>query len=281
VIRRLAVFTAIVATVLEVATIAAEPRIQLRVPQFAGANFANFSNVVLPATGLTAIEIVIEDALAEIQAPTVRITLNETPMTPFVSINPLPTGVKAVIRLGLSLSPEYSLKREGENILVLTAADRSGVTYRAQFYLTLDASQPTPQLAKAARTKLPASAVQAPIEKDPPRVVITSSWPARTADRFVNLSGEVTDVEGIRRIIIEVNGKDVEEIVLQNERPVRKQNGFIPRTKLPGEVSGDGQRIRIAIPVRIERDKINVIAVRAENTAGLRTRADKSVEGMK
>src|SRR4051794_5802239 len=102
-------------TVLTAARAAAEPLVRLKVPAYPAASFANYSAVVLPASGYDSLEVLLEDALAQLQASTVRITLNGMPMTPFVSINPMPAGMRVVVRLGLSLSPDYSIKREGES----------------------------------------------------------------------------------------------------------------------------------------------------------------------
>src|SRR6266508_5194971 len=67
-------------------------------------------------------------------------------------------------------------------------------------------------------------------------------------ERTLMLEAEVSDAEGLRRIVLEVNGKDAEEVVFQNERPVRKKNGMVARGTMPGKVKGDGQRVVINVP---------------------------------
>lgn len=262
------------------ATAAAEPTITLKVPPFAP-SFANFSSVILPASGFTTLEVVLQGALGEIQASTVRVTLNGMPMTPFVAVNMMPGGTRAIVKLGVSLNPDYTIRRDGESILTFAASDAGATSYRGQFYLTIDPGKTEPEAARTTRARAQESGVVAPPQHFPPAIAITSEWPARTMDRTLALQAEVTDAEGLRRIVIEINGRDVEEVQLQNERPVRYQGGRIARGATAGDVTGTGTAVRLNIPVRLAADRINVIAVRAENVAGLSARADRTVEVVK
>jgi len=268
----------IIALVLACArTAAAEPAITLKVPPF-DTTFQNFASVLLPPSGYSTLEVVLQGALGEVQASTVRVTLNGMPMTPFVSVNMMPAGTRAIVRLGVSLSPDYTIRRGGESILTFAAADAGGTSYRGQFYLTIDATKTAPELARTTRARAQESGVVAPPQHLPPAIAIKSQWPSRTSERTLALEVEVADPEGLRRIVIEVNGRDVEEILLQNERPVRYQGGRIVRATTAGEVSGTGTGIRFNIPVRLAGNRINVVAVRAENLAGLASRVDRVVE---
>lgn len=269
---------AIVAAVMAGApSLYAEPAIVLKVPPFVAA-FQNYSSVLLPATGVNTLEIELGGALGEIRAATVRVTLNGTPMTPFVSVNMMPGGMRVIIRLGVSLSPDFTIRRDGESILTLSASDATGTSYRGQFYLTLDPGKTEPELARTTRARAQETGVVAPPQHLPPVVEITSEWPSRTTARTLTLQAEVSDGEGLRRIVIEVNGRDVEEVLLQNERPVRYQGGRIVRATAAGSVTGTGNAVRIEIPIRLSDNRINVIAVRAENLAGLSSRSDQAVE---
>src|SRR5688572_27731141 len=252
---------------------ASEPRFTLRVPPFPAAEFPNFSAVTLPEQGYKTLEILLEQALANLQPSTIRVTLNEMPMTPFVAVNPMPLGVRTIINLGVSMSPDYALRRVGDNMLAFSAVDESGVTYRAQFYLTIDPQAQAPKLT-ASRARRGATGIEPPPEMVPPRITIRSDWPKSTNQRTLVLEAEVTDAAGLRRIVLEVNGKDAEEVILQNERPVRKKNGMVARGALPGEVKGDGRGLSVSIPVRLSSDRVNVVAIRAENMLGLTSRAD-------
>lgn len=255
--------------------LAAEPRITLKLPGFPGAVFPNFSSVVVPANHGT-IEIWLEDAVSEVQVSTVRVRLNEMPMTPFVTVNPLPRGVRLLLKQGRSMHPEYRLRPTGENMLSFSGADASKVAYQGQFYLTLDPTLPAPRAAPM-RTRAPAQEVSAPRETQPPRISFTSEWPARTAEGTLSLEFEASDSEGLLRVVIEVNGQDLEEIDFQNELPVRKEKGWATAKKLAGEVSGDARRVVVRRPIAVDKD-IMVVAVRAENALHLRTRIDRTVE---
>ncbi|MFN8093253.1 MAG: hypothetical protein U0599_13725 [Vicinamibacteria bacterium] len=257
----------------------AEPRIELRLPAFSGNGYPNFAALAVPAVGHGALELWVQDALAEIRTATLRVRLNEVPLTPFVTINPLPRGVRAIVRLGTSVNPDYLLRPGGENILSFSVEDATGVKYQGQFYLTAQPDLPAPRVLPA-RAGAPAKAVEAPAMPLPPVVEIRSRWPERTSESILTLEAEVTDVEGLKRIAVEVNGRDTDEIVLENEWPVRKHDGFMSSRKLPGEVEGDAHRVRFSIPVRLGKD-ITVVAVRAENTGGLRARADRTVVRLK
>lgn len=279
--RGLVIAGALHATLLlQAAASFAEPRIVLRVPPFEGAEFANYSAVVLPAEGYRSLEVVVTDALGNLQASTVRVTLNEVPMTPFVGINPMPRGVRAIIRLGVSVSPDYSLRTEGENVVSFRARDDGGMAYNGQFFLSIDPAATAPRLA-GLRAQPGAAGVELPPQHAPPTIDIRSQWPAVTRDRTLQLEVEVNDEEGLRRVVIDVNDHQAEEVVFQNERPVRQRQGLIPKGALPGDVTGDGRRVTIAVPIRLDRDRLNVVAVRAENVLGLSGRASRAVEVLK
>lgn len=253
----------------------AQPTIRLRFPTHGDIQFENSSSLVVPP-GVASLEIWVRGTLADISVSSVRVRLNEMPMTPFVSINQLPRGVRLIVKFGATLSPDYNLKRETENLLTFDAVDTGRVSYRGQFYLILDENASVPHLAPTRVSPTRPEVEPAPLQR-PPQAAFTSEWPARSAERVLQLAAEVTDNEGIRRIVVEVNGKDVEEVLLENEQPVRKKNGWIARGALPGTVTGNGKKITLLIPVSLGKE-INVVAVRVENLLGLRTRIDRTVQ---
>jgi hypothetical protein len=252
------------------------PQIALKLPAFPGSSFPNFSSVAVPALDHGPLELWLEDALDEVRTATLRVRLNDMPMTPFVNINPLPHGVRAVVRLGTSVNPDYTLRPNSENILAFSVEDQAGMKYQGQFYLRVEAGLTVPRSVET-RARAPVKAVEAPAEKLPPVIDIRSQWPARTTESILDLEAEVTDALGLKRIVLEVNGKDTDEILLENEWPVRKHDGFMVAHKAAGEVRGDGRSVWFSIPVKLGKD-ITVVAVRAENAAGLRARADRTVE---
>jgi hypothetical protein len=277
-IRAVARIVSVVAClILSAGAAAAEPSITLKVPPFA-ASFPNYASVVLPQSGYSTLEVILQGALAELQASTVRLTLNGMPMTPFVSVNMMPGGVRAIVRLGVSLSPDYSIRRDGESILTFAATDASGTSYKGQFYLAIDTAKAEPEVARTTRARAQETTVVAPPQRFPPNIEITSRWTSPTSERTLFLEATIKDGEGLRRLVVEVNGRDVEEVLMQNERPVRYQNGRIARATLAGEVSGVGTAVSLKIPVRLSQDRLNVVAIRAENMAGLASRADTTVQ---
>src|SRR5438309_1559113 len=76
----------------------AEPRVQLKLAAFPGSAFPNFSVLAIPAASQGALEIWLEDAQGEIKLSSVRVSLNEVPMTPFVTTNALPRGCRTIVR---------------------------------------------------------------------------------------------------------------------------------------------------------------------------------------
>lgn len=258
-----------------------EPAISLTIPAFPSSAFANYASVLLPDVKLETIELRLTGALATIQPSTVRVTLNGVPMTPFVAVNPTPGGARVIVRLGMTLSPEYAIRRDGESILTLDAKDVSGTEYRGQFYLSIDPSKKQPELARTTRARAQQSATVAPPEFRAPVIRLLSEAPGRTESRVYELEAEIADVEGLRRVVIEVNGRDVEEVVLQNEWPVRYKGGRVARGALAGQVTGGANTLRLRIPVQLGRNRVNVIAVRAENVRALSSRADQTIETIK
>lgn len=260
------------ALLLNAAVVAAEPRIELKI---GSVRFPAGSVVQVPAGFAEPVE---EDALGNIEVGTVRVHLNGTPMSAFVGVNRLPRGVRTIVRLGLSLGAEFSLRPAVENVLTFAAADESKVGYHATFYVVPDESVTAPQVAPTQKVRVEQEIVRPPAPVSKPVIVITSDIPSRTDSPNITVAAEITDMEGLRRIAIEVNGRDEDEVLLQNERPVRRRRGWTARGGEPGSVVGDGRRIVLEIPVSLRRNAINVIAVKAENQNGLIERVDHTVE---
>jgi hypothetical protein len=255
---------------------AAEPNMTLKIATFQMA-FPNGSSIVLPETGHGDIEIWLQDALAEIQVSSIRVRLNEVPMATFLTVNRLPRGVRVIVKLNASINADFSLRPGRENLVSFAASDTSSVSYQAQFYLSLSATATGPHLADRAPVRAPLREVAAPAQVFPPTVALKVDWPAKTTDRVLTLAAEIHDREGLKRVVIEVNSKAAEEVILENELPVRKQKGFIAKGKLPGTVHGDGRKLLISIPVTLDK-RLNTVAVRAENLVGLTGYADRTVE---
>lgn len=261
------------------APLTAQPVIQIKIPAYPEAAFPNFSSLAVPEGDLGA-EIWLEGTLGEVQISTIRVTLNEHPMTPFVALNPLPRGVRAIIKFGSSLRPEYRLRKGAENILSFVGTDETRVSYAGRFYLVIEPNATRPALRPSTHPEEPAAEIGLPNQTFPPEPAFTTEWPEKTTDKTLLLNAEVGDRQGLHRVVIEVNGKDTEEVILENELPVRKKNGWRSSGKLPGEVTGDSRRVILSVPVELD-EGINVVALRAENVSGLRKRVDRTVERVK
>lgn len=258
------------------ATSTAEPRLFLRTSTFA-TEFPNGSSVVMPAVGYGDLELLVQDALADISVSSVRVMLNQTPMATFLTINRMPRGVRVIVKMGASLNRDFNLRPDAENLITLDASDTSSVGYHAQFYIATSPEATAPVLAAHAPSRPAVRDVASPTQAVPPKVTFTSAWPERTANRVVLLEADVADIEGLRRIVIEVNSSATEEVVLENEFPVRKQRGFIAKGRLPGSVTGSGRKISIAIPITLEK-RLNTVGIRVESLVGLRAYADRTIE---
>src|SRR4051812_27405894 len=112
---------------------AAEPVASLRI---GAQRFENGASVFVPGSLTEPLNIWLEDTLKPVTVSSVRVQLNGTPMGPFVTVNRLPRGVRVILKLGLSLGADFSLRAGTENVVLFSAADESGATYTATFYLT-------------------------------------------------------------------------------------------------------------------------------------------------
>jgi hypothetical protein len=99
---------------------------------------------------------------------------------------------------------------------------------------------------------------------------------ARHPLRTLKALSEADRIDPAGSGVVEVNGSDVDEIVMQNGIPVRKHRGWMTSGKAPGAISGDSFRLAVDVPVKLGKD-VNVVAVRVENALGLRARLDRTV----
>jgi hypothetical protein len=224
-----------------------------------------------------AAEVWLQNAASEIRLSSIRVHLNEQSVSTFVSTNPLPNGVRMILRLDQTLNPVLRIRPDMENMLVFEAMDQLENRYKARFFLSVDASIAAPKISAVSHAIEPPSVIQPPPEYETPAFHWDQDLPAETTSELVVLQVTVTDRQGLRRLVIEKNGKDVEEIILENGRPVRKAKGFRVSSKLPGTVDGDGKSLTISVPVELKKG-VNTIVVRAENLVGLRASTDRTIQ---
>ena len=214
------------------AAAAAEPRIELRLAAFPGVTFPNFSSVILPCRA----------------GPARAVDPGRARRDPGLDrAREAERAADDAVRRGEPAAARRAAAAEGGADAqpgVPAAADRGERRRRLRpgrdedglpgAVLRHARRRPPPH--RAPRRCAPARTareVAAPEQKLPPRVVFTSEWPPRTAETLLTLLAEAEDVEGISRLVVEVNGSDVDEIVMQNGIPVRKHQGWMTSGKAP------------------------------------------------
>ncbi len=251
--------------------------ITLKIPGFENAVFSPSHTILVPGARIGALEVWLRNAAAEISLSSIRVHLNEQSVSTFAATNPLPNGVRTILRLDQTLNPALRISPDAENMLVFEAIDQLGNRYKARFFLSVDLSIAAPRVGAASHLVEPTGVVQPPPEYETPSFQWDKDLPAETTDELIVLQVTVTDRQGLRRLVIEKNGKDVEEIILENGRPVRKAKGFRVSSKLPGTVEGDGKSLVVSIPTEL-RKGTNTVVLRAENLVGLRASSDRTIQ---
>ncbi len=253
--------------------------ILLKFPQYENVSFPNFSSISVPSADVQVLEIILQNAIAEIQLASARATLNQHPVSVFMTVNPMLRGVRVILRLGQTLNPHYRLRSEAENILTFEALDQLRNRYRGQFFLTVTPDVPEPALRPSSHP-IPERTVEPPPAYRAPEIKWGGGLAAEAASDLFHVDAEILDEHGLRRVVIEVNGKDIETIVLENNVPVRKRGTFRTAKALPGTVEGSGRHLIIRVPVKIGK-KLNALALRAENVMGLLASETRTVTKVK
>jgi hypothetical protein len=244
-----------------------EPRIVLALPAYGDVTFANFGAVAVPTPEVGLLQVIVSDARAELDISSIRMLLNNQPVSAFLTINPMVLGARVSVDFSRIANPAFKLRADGDNVLSFEALDRQRNRYFAQFLIRVQQDASRPQLLTDIR--LPArKAFEPPPSYPAPRIRWISPATDVAQARTTVLEAEVLDEYGLRQVILEVNGKEIETVVLENGMPVRKRGGFRTPKRLPGTVEGDGRRLSISIPVELKK-AINVLALRAENVRGM------------
>ncbi len=244
-----------------------QPEIVLRVPDFDEAAYPNSASIRLPSAATRRLELVLRAARGELQLSSVRIRLNGESVTAFATINPMPRGIRVILDLSRMVNPAFQLRPEVENSLLFEALDDSRNKYVGNFFLTVKSGLIRPERVQSAHAT-ERSTVQALPAFRPPEIKWNSVPPGQTAEATLLLEAEVLDEHGLRRVVIELNQKDVEIVLLENSVPIRKRGTFRTNKALPGTVEGTGRHLLIRVPLELKK-KVNVLAIRAENLKGL------------
>lgn len=254
--------------------VSAEPVVELRLGT---ARFPAGSSLVVPAGATDPLTLWLDDVPSAIQVGTVRVLLNGMPMNAFMSVNRLLRGIRVVVRMDLSFGAEFTLRRNTENVLSFSAIDEVRVTYNATFYLRPDDGTTAPKLATFQRAA-PGAVATAPKVAVKPVVTVTTDVPAMTTAAVLEIGIEATDEEGLLRVVVEVNGREEDAVLLQNGRPVRQRRGWTSPGSEPGTVDGDSRQVRMLVPVPLRKNAINVVVAKAEDVTGLISRVDRTVQ---
>lgn len=244
-------------------------QITLRFAAHPERTFTNFSSIAVPWVEVPKLEIFLQNALSEIEISSVRVLLNGRPVSVFAKAFPAPRGVKVILGLDATRGRDYRLSESGQNFLEFQARDQLGNAYHGQFVLSVAPLIDVPQKSTEEPSKAP-SALQARPRHQAPVIEWEGAATSVVRRKVIWIEAEISDQSGLRRVVIEVNGKDVEVIELYNGLPMRTRQTFFAFAAkgLPGAVTGDGHRLRISVPVKIGR-RMNKITLRAENTLGL------------
>ncbi|HXG32046.1 MAG TPA: hypothetical protein VNJ11_01670 [Bryobacteraceae bacterium] len=242
------------------------PAIVLLTPDYGDAKFENFSAVTVPADDVR-LEVVLQEARSDIDLATVRLALNGESVLGFVSLNPLPKGLRVILDLSRVTHPIFRLQPERDNALSFEALDAQRNRYVGEFWVRVDRALAQPQL-RAQRREATRVEVEAPPAFTAPRIRRIAPDQSTITAQVISFEAEISDDYGLREVVLEVNGKEVETIVFEFGTPVRKRGGFRTARRLPGAVTGDGHRVSISVPVEVKKP-INVLAVRAENIKGM------------
>ena len=245
------------------AALGAEPSLELRLG--AGRAIAPGSVAEAGQDSVSTFDVVLSDALAEIDLDTVDLALNGNPIIGFARKSKTPAGIRLVVDRARIRHPHLALARE--NRLRFAALDLDGNRYRGEFVVRvsegvrgvqlLSGPDPHPAVLKGSGPK-----------GLPPVIAITSNPGVSRDQRSWQLVAEVRDRSGIRLVAVELNWKQYERIQMRSGFPSRQRGKFRKAGSLPGSVTGDSQRLVLDIPVPLRKRETRV-ELRATNLQGL------------
>ena len=245
------------------AALGAEPLIELRLG--AGRTVASGALVEAGQESVSTLDLVLSDALAEVNVDTVELTLNGYSIVGFARKSKTPSGIRLVVERG---STRHShLAMAGENHLRFSAEDVDGNRYRGEFVVRVSEDVRGVQLLSGPDP--PPAALEASEPKaSPPVIAFTTDSDVSRDQRTWRLFAEVQDESGIRSVVVELNWKEFERIQMRNGFPSRQRGEFRKARRLPGSVTGDSRRLVLDIPVPLRKRETQV-GLRATNSHGL------------
>lgn len=253
-----------------------QPQVLISFPKYQVPAFPNFSVVEIPNSSLPAIEFDLIGFPAQLSISTVRVYLNDKPLTPFLKIFRKTDGARILVELEQVPVGSTYLQPDVENLLVLLVADKLGRRYTGRISLIPKSSVVQPQL--VTQRLQHSNPVVPPPEPPPtsPKIFWASELPDATTQENLMLHVQILDDYGLRYARIELNNRVIETIVVEAGIPTRKRGDFRRASNLPGSVSGSGKHLVVTIPLRLKKNA-NIIAVYAENIKGLNGFSKKTI----
>ena len=241
---------------------AASPSLELRVGS--GPAFSSGVTIGVAPDSAPVFDLRLTDARADIDPESVAVSLNGTSITGFASFNRMPRGARLIVDRRTQNHPDLALR--SENRLTFGCDDALGNSYRGEFVLRVSNAESDSRLLLPPGPDTPGVLVENSNRGGAPSVAL-SVPEAHRGPRTARVIAEIRDMQGIRSVVLELNWKEFERIVMQNGFPSRRRGGFRSSRALTGSVEGDTKHLRLDIPIPLQGRETNV-GIRAENVQG-------------
>ena len=244
------------------ATSLADPSLELRVGSSEAFQPGATIGVSLDAAGT--LDLRLNKARAEIDLKSIEIHLNGTSIAGFARVNRMLRGLRVIVDRRTQDHPDLALR--DQNPLMFGCEDALGNFYRGQFVLRVSQAESEPRLLAAPSPDTPKVLVAGAGHNEGPYVSLNVRDVHR-GQRTARLVAEIRDKQGIREVLIGVNWREVERIVMHNGLPSRRRGELRSSRSLPGSVMGDSVDLRLDMPIPLQKRETSV-STRATNVAG-------------
>lgn len=238
---------------------AASPSLELRVGS--GPTLSSGVSAGVGPDGAPICDLRLMNARADIDPESVTVSLNGTSITGFGSCNMMPGGARLRIDCRTQDHPDLALR--SENRLTFSCEDTLWNSYRGKFVLRVSNSKGESRLLAPPSPDTPDVLVAKSNHGGVPSVSLSVPT-AHRGPRTARVVAEVRDMLGIRSVVLELNWKEFERIVMQNGFPSRRRGRFRFSRAMTGGVEGHNEHLRLEIPIPLARGGTNV-GIRGEN----------------
>ena len=243
-------------------TAAANPSLELRLGS--GPAFSSGVTIGVGPEAAPVFDLRLMDARADIDPESVAVTLNRTSIKGFASFNRMPCGARLIVDRRTQNHPDFALG--AENRLTFGCDDALGNSYRGEFVLRVSKAESDSRLLLPPGPDTPGVLVDNSDRGGAPSVGLSVSE-GRRGPRTARVVAEIRDMQGIRSVVLELNWKEFERIVMQNGFPSRRRGGFRSSRALTGSVQGDSKHLRLDIPIPLQ-GRETYVGIRAEDVKG-------------